>query len=598
MDEEFASVRWDRDSTINNNTATKSAQTPPRSPAKSSGLSSPSNINEILTSNAGAPKDETRSQGAIHKREHSAVESMSDKYKVNEEDNTVFVTSVVSSPQKESDGQNAYISYLIETHTNDPLFKTSRLKVRRRFSDFYFLYQCLINDFPACALPPLPDKQRLEYLKGDRFGWDFTSKRASSLTRFLRRMSLHPVLKRSKIYHIFLESSDWNSYKDSLNVAHAQKHNNENNEGEFGNLNPVSDSISDIFMNAFKHPQAQPNKEFVEINERCNKLNDNVIKIDKSFQKYIKRLGDLGTNFQSFAELVVKLDELESSNSLTNENNQGVDGTTKQRSDDPVIKNQPIMKPLPSIKDESDRTLKNSKFLDESKSSSYVKFSKGLENLSIGLNQLKTYLDNDYLISLKDLENYIYSIKNLIKVKEQKQIDFEALSEYLARAIQEKNQLLQQTGGQFTDDVSSLATPHSTTSVAKDPSITLPTPKPSTLTTLAANTSNFLSSKLDDIRGINSMYQKKERLIKLSVKIETLEREVVNAKQIFEVFENEILHEMQYFDVIKSNELKYNLSDLTSNYIGFYKNIINDWEKIEKSLESDINDYNKRTSVE
>lgn len=469
-------------------------------------------------------------------------------------------------------------------------------------------------------MPPLPDKQRLEYLKGDRFGHDFTSKRANSLNRFLKRMSLHPVLKRAKIYHIFLESNDWNSYKESLNINHVYVNNNNGGSGghfdgthESETLGPsssVTDTISDLFMNAFKHPQSQPNKEFVEINERCNKLNDNVIKIDKSFQKYVKRLGDLNSNFNTFAELVVKLDQLESANPLglenavkdmkLNDDSSNSNGTNSRGSNENeshsngIINNQPISKPIPTIKEEAEKNVNNSSIITEPNVSSFVKFSKGLENLALGLNHLKRYLDNDYLISLKDLENYIYSIKSLIKVKEQKQIDFEVLSEYLSRAIHEKNQLLQQTGTHLEQEIgTSAATPHNTSTVANNPNIALPAPRPSTLTSLATSTSNFLTSKIDDIRGINSTYQKKERLIKLSVKIETLEKEVINAKKVFEVFENEILHEVQYFDVIKSNELKLNLSELTDNYIGFYKGMINDWEHIEKALEDDINQHNK-----
>lgn len=559
MEDEFLSIKWDRDSSPQ-----KAPQTPrkdtPTTMSPQEGMT-PIKEDALLSIEAKSPEYPKKTENPI-----------SDY--TPDEDPSIYINSTVLAPQKEGEGQNAYVSYLVETHTNNPVFTKRHLRVRRRFSDFYFLYRCLVNDYPACALPPLPDKKRLNYLKGDRFGYDFMAKRRLSLERFLQRMSQHPVLKRAKIYHIFLESTDWNLYKESLSVAHVK----DPGAGDMGRetLGPsllVLDTLSDLFMNAFKHPQAQPNKEFVEIGERCNKLNDNVVKIDRSFQKYTKRLGDLSLNFQVFSELLVKLDNLEASSPFNEEG---------------VVAAQPEVRHVPLVGEESDLGMKNSADIASDKVSSYKKFGKGLENLAFGLSKLRRYLDNEYLILLKDLENYILLIKSLMRAKEQKQMDFEALSEYLARAIHEKNLLLEQTGATPISGNEELTTPHSTTTVAEDPSIQLPTPHPSTLTSLALSTSNFLSLKIDNMRGINSAYQKKERLIKLSVKIETLEREVVNAKKIFEMFENEMLHEVQYFDVIKSNEMKGNLKELSGRYVDFYKGLISDWEKIEASLEREV----------
>lgn len=49
--------------------------------------------------------------------------------------------------------------------------------MRRRFQDFNFLREHLVKNFPACVVPPIPDKHRLEYIKGDRFAPEFVEKR-------------------------------------------------------------------------------------------------------------------------------------------------------------------------------------------------------------------------------------------------------------------------------------------------------------------------------------------------------------------------------------------------------------------------------------
>lgn len=349
--------------------------------------------------------------------------------------------------------------------------------MRRRFSDFYFLYQVLLSDFPACAIPPLPDKLRLEYIKGDRFGSEFTLKRAASLNRFLKRISLHPVLKRSKIYHIFLESHDWNSYKLNLRV----KTNSDSSS--------AGEGLSDVFMNAFKSASVQ-SKEFQEIKERSDKLDENISKIDRIFNKILKRYSDLEIDYQDFSLQIKKLAELE-----------------------PELE-------IP-----------------------FLSFSDGLNSLSVGFANLKEFLDNEYIISLKDLEHYITSIKNLLKLKDQKQIDYEALTEYLNKSITDKNNLL--TGG---------------------------------------GSSNFFTNKFEELTGVNHEVARREKLSKLEKKIENLTGEVENAKKVVESFEKQTIHEIQYFENIKSVELKNTLGDLADNNIEFYKNLIEKWTKIEKEL--------------
>ncbi|KAH3679929.1 hypothetical protein WICMUC_000672 [Wickerhamomyces mucosus] len=390
---------------------------------------------------------------------------------------SLYINSEVKDPQKENDGQNPYISYLIETKSNDPIFAKSEFSIRRRFSDFVFLFQLLVNDYPTSAVPPLPDKKRLEYFKGDRFGSEFTAKRTASLNRFLKRLSLHPVLKRSKIYHIFIESQDWNSYKQNLKIR-----SDDSGVAADGGI------ITDVFINAFKTANQQ-SKEFIAIKERSDKLDENINRIDKIFQKILKRYGDLEQDYFDFSYQIKKISQLE-----------------------PELE-------LP-----------------------FIKFSDGLNSLSLGFANLKNFLDNDYLISLKDLEHYISSIKNLIKLKDQKQIDYEALSEYLNRSIGDKEALVHGGG------------------------------------------TNFFTNKFEEMTGQNHDLNKREKIHKLENRIERLTKELENSKKVSENFEKQTLNEIQYFENIKSIELKDSLNDLADNNIKFYKDLITKWSDIQQSL--------------
>ncbi|ODV94242.1 hypothetical protein PACTADRAFT_51114 [Pachysolen tannophilus NRRL Y-2460] len=420
-----------------------------------------------------------------------------------------YIHSTVSDPLKESDGANYYISYLIVTSTNNPAFQSTNFKIRRRFSDFNFLYQCLLNDFPTVIVPPLPNKQRLEYIKGDRFSENFTKKRAISLNNFLQRISKSSQLSNSKIYHIFLENSDyWNTYKQTLKINNPLPSTLDNNE-----------TFSDYIMNAFKKPtiETENSKEFQEMLEKSNKLQENLLKIDKIYSKVLKRQNDLSSDFNKFGDEFLKL------NKLINEDN------TEESScelDQPLVKN-------------------------------FQSFAQNLHRLSKHADELSSKIDYEYLTSLKDLEHYIIQLKSLIKLKDSKLIDYEALTNYLNKAKQEKQSMLNGGSGSATEA-----------------------------------TVNFLSKKLESfLSSSSSSYQSQsstnDRILKLNLKINNLEKATAEAFEIFKNFEKDILREFTKFEAIKDEEINENLIKLSRYNLNFYENCLNTWEPLNLKLIDD-----------
>ncbi|KAF9217727.1 hypothetical protein BGZ59_000645 [Podila verticillata] len=79
--------------------------------------------------------------------------------------------------------------------------------VERRYSQFEWLYERLLNKFGALILPPLPEKQYT-----GRFSEEFIERRRRALERFLNRLVRHPVIRYSDLLTHFLscsEDSDW-----------------------------------------------------------------------------------------------------------------------------------------------------------------------------------------------------------------------------------------------------------------------------------------------------------------------------------------------------------------------------------------------------
>lgn len=453
MAEEFLSVSWD--GALSNNPPLESGPN----------LDTTGNI-QIAAQDA---------DGVFESQDLSETEPFTSRQKSTTYEDDIFICSTVSDPQTEQGGsQNVYISYLITTESNSPTFQLPAFHVRRRFSDFCFLFSMLYLEYPTVAVPPLPDKSRLEYIKGDRFGLEFTSKRAASLNRFLDRVSRHPILKRTHVYLNFLESADWNSFRKTLASRHQQALQE----------NSLMEGISDSLLNAFSKVH-KPDDELIEVKERVVKLEDNLIQVERAFSKVLRRQGDLAYDLEEFFQQLLKLARLESN-----------------------------------------------------LESEIMAFANGTHSLSQAVANLREQTDSDYIVSLRDMQNYVVSLRALIKLREQKQLDFEALTDYLNKARHEKDSIAVSGG------------------------------------------SNFLLSKIEDVRGVNHEAAKKDRLQKVDSKIASLTHEVESARQISESFQEFALKEVKIFESNKQIEMKKTLSALADNHIAFYQNVINQWESV------------------
>ncbi|CAD6505262.1 BgTH12-00754 [Blumeria graminis f. sp. triticale] len=396
----------------------------------------------------------------------------------------------VSQPIKENDGtKDSYVSYLVTTNTTFQSFQKPTTTVRRRFTDFVFLYKTLAREYPTCAVPPVPEKNSMAYVRGDRFGPDFTERRAKSLSRFLLRLTLHPTLRRSALLIIFLESIDWNA---TMKIRPQR--------GSLGGSDAggsVFDGLTDTFINAFAKVH-KPDKRFTDVREKSDKMDEDLIHIEKIVARVSRREGDLETDLKDLADQFQHLIILE-----------------------------------PEVKIGGDA------FVEE------------LENTSLGLGSLRKVWDHDYLGSLRDMLAYSSSLKNLLKAREQKQLDFEQLTEYLNKS---------------TGDRDVVANPHGGGG--------------------HIGASGFLARKIEDVRGVDHEQSRKERLRKLELRIQALVGGVEEAKRVTEAFDEEVVREVADFERIKRVEFKMQLGRLADANVEFYGGVIERWETYIKAMEA------------
>lgn len=428
----------------------------------------------------------------------------------------------VSGALKENDGtKDAFVSYLVTTHTTFADFQKPDVSVRRRFTDFVFLFKTLSREYPASAVPPLPDKQRMEYVRGDRFGNDFTSRRAYSLRRFLARCALHPVLRRSAILHTFLESPDWNATmrsraSRSISMSGTTS-SGESGGGQYGGgsggggggsaggggnslANSVFDNFADTFINAFTKVH-KPDRRFIEVRDKSDKLDEDLGHVEKVVARVSRRETDLEADSKDLAEQFQKLIVLEP----------GVEGPVRA-------------------------------------------FAASVEDTAQGVRGLREATEQDYLGSLRDLAAYSGALKNLLKAREQKQLDFEQLTEYLNKSSAERDVLA--SGGYSSGGA-------------------------------LGGAGGFIRSKIEDVRGVDHEQSRRERLRKLELRIEELTVEVERAKKMSELFDEEVVKEVVDFERIKRVEMKRQFASLAQSHTEFYDSTIEVWEKYVKEMEKD-----------
>lgn len=329
----------------------------------------------------------------------------------------------------------------------------------------------------------------MEYVRGDRFGPDFTQRRAWSLHRFIKRLTLHPVLRRAVLLAIFLESPDWNAH---MRLHPSRAPSSASDPSLTGST--IFDNFADTFVNAFSKVH-KPDKRFIEVKEKADKLDEDLTNVEKIVARITRREFDLETDYADLATQFHKLVALE-----------------------PAIE-QPLHL-----------------------------FANAVENTSKGIKGLKDHTDQNYLTSLRDMEAYIVSLKSLLKTREQKQLDFEGLTDYLTKAAQDRDSLASSTPG--------------STGLA------------STIT----NPAGFLSRKMEDMRGVDPSTSKRERVRKLELRIEDLTREVEDAKKTTEMFDEEVVKEVADFERIKAVEFRDTLGGLAEKEIEFYRGMLETWE--------------------
>lgn len=124
----------------------------------------------------------------------------------------------IDNPQKHLETLETYITFRLTTKVARIEFNDNEYIVRRRYNDFIWLRQKLVECHPFCIIPPLPGKHSLMG-QLDRYSKDFIIMRMKALNVFINRIVQHPILSCNEHFKVFItaKQSDFALHRKQRN---------------------------------------------------------------------------------------------------------------------------------------------------------------------------------------------------------------------------------------------------------------------------------------------------------------------------------------------------------------------------------------------
>eukprot|EP00834_Sanchytrium_tribonematis_P008693 NODE_1123_length_2104_cov_0.759102.p1 type:complete len:354 gc:universal NODE_1123_length_2104_cov_0.759102:1550-489(-) len=180
----------------------------------------------------------------------------------------------VDDPQK----HEQFVSYALSAVTDQ-----GTLTRRVRFSELAAFHDQLVKAYPHLILPPMPSKEVMEYVSGDRFSVQFIEKRQSAIKRYLDRIARHEMLSTCPEFLAFLK----NQPTDTSGTT-------------------AIEAISDVLLNAFTKLK-RPEDKFVDIAENIIRLQDMLSSISRIYIRINRKYMDIYNDTLEFGNCLTSL---------------------------------------------------------------------------------------------------------------------------------------------------------------------------------------------------------------------------------------------------------------------------------------------------
>lgn len=175
-------------------------------------------------------------------------------------------------------------------------------------------------------------------------------------------------------------------------------------------------------------------------------------------------------------------------------------------------------------------------------------FSNTLLEFSSMLRHVTRNGTDPFLTHLHSLLIYSHENRAILKLRDQKQMDFEELTAVLSNITNERDRLSAVISGHAGSTGLGLG--------------------------------SYLREKVDALRGVDDDRSRVEKMRKLDTKIKELQTAVTRTHETSDAFSEEVLREQTIFQYAKEAEMKEMLGNLADSQIEFYKAAMEEWDRI------------------
>ncbi|KAI9002291.1 hypothetical protein BC832DRAFT_532917 [Gaertneriomyces semiglobifer] len=256
----------------------------------------------------------------------------------------------------------------------------------------------------------------------------------------------------------------------------------------------VFENISDAFINAFAKVR-KPDERFLEFKESVEKFEDNLNTVEKLHTKLLRQQHELERDTLEFAQCMRTLGDMET-----------------QITDPLADASESLRKICTLMKERSERD------------------------------------EMTFVGGVQEYAAYCQSVKEVLKLRDQKQVDYEELEGYLENYTADRDRTLQGRNG--------------------------------------GGIAGFIKDKYNDFRNVNHEQARQTKLHKLEARISELREAAEQSSEISAAFSHEVIKELDLFQQGKIIDFKEFLRDYTESQMEFHQKGIKVWDEIIPIIES------------
>ncbi|KAJ9450395.1 Sorting nexin 1 [Diplonema papillatum] len=219
----------------------------------------------------------------------------------------------VADPQKKEKGgalDLAYWTYQIYTKTNlvsNGLFKQASMRAVRRYNDFVWLREVLVDEHPGVICPPIPEKSikgSIEKVAGSQGSSPLREYRQRAMRKFLVRVGAHPQLYCSQSFVSFLE------LEEEADFMKLTKQPRKKVEVDLNASEKMMQMKSSVFGNK---PKNAEEASWEETRQYVAQLENSLNMLKERVELLVKRRRETGTSLNEFGKAFKKVGDVERS---------------------------------------------------------------------------------------------------------------------------------------------------------------------------------------------------------------------------------------------------------------------------------------------